>query len=216
MLTGRLKAGDKTPCCSTASIKEVPLIPSMALQVYKAFLARSNKFVAVKRINCFERVSHFPQQATLFPLPQLSGTHACTLPVCTDPCTTMEDACDELQLQRSFKGMCGWHVFKSCARQVPHKEMPSRSTLRLWSQEKRHQMMNDIKALCDVQEPSLVQFIGAFHCPESGQVRWPAQQRCPARPFPGPAVHVPERNITASQPAYKIICCPICQAAEAL
>ena len=37
-------------------------------------------------------------------------------------------------------------------------------------QEKRHQMMNDIKALCNVTEPSLVQFIGAYHAPENGQV----------------------------------------------
>ncbi|BDA48249.1 Mitogen-activated protein kinase kinase 3 [Coccomyxa sp. Obi] len=59
--------------------------------VYKAFLARCGKFVAIKRINCFER-------------------------------------------------------------------------------EKRHQMMNDIKALCNVTEPSLVQFIGAYHAPENGQI----------------------------------------------
>ncbi|KAK9902117.1 hypothetical protein WJX75_004920 [Coccomyxa subellipsoidea] len=59
--------------------------------VYKAFLARSGKFVAIKRINCFER-------------------------------------------------------------------------------EKRHQMMNDIRALCNVTEPSLVQFIGAYHAPENGQI----------------------------------------------
>ncbi len=38
------------------------------------------------------------------------------------------------------------------------------------AQEKRHQMMNDIKALCNVTEPSLVQFIGAYHAPENGQV----------------------------------------------
>ena len=38
------------------------------------------------------------------------------------------------------------------------------------AQERRHQMMNDVQALCDVNHPSLVRFIGAFHTPENGQV----------------------------------------------
>ena len=37
-------------------------------------------------------------------------------------------------------------------------------------QEKRHQIMNDVRALCDVNHPGLVQFIGAYHLPENGQV----------------------------------------------
>ena len=31
-------------------------------------------------------------------------------------------------------------------------------------------MLNDIRALCNVDEPHLVQFIGAYHAPENGQV----------------------------------------------
>ena len=31
-------------------------------------------------------------------------------------------------------------------------------------------MLNDIRALCCVDEPHLVQFIGAYHAPENGQV----------------------------------------------
>ena len=31
-------------------------------------------------------------------------------------------------------------------------------------------MMNDIRALCSVNDPGLVQFIGAYHAPENGQV----------------------------------------------
>ena len=31
-------------------------------------------------------------------------------------------------------------------------------------------MMNDIRALCSVNNPGLVQFIGAYHAPENGQV----------------------------------------------
>ena len=38
-------------------------------------------------------------------------------------------------------------------------------------QEKRHQMMNDVRALCSVSDPNLVQLIGAYHAPEKGQVR---------------------------------------------
>ena len=37
-------------------------------------------------------------------------------------------------------------------------------------QEKRQQIMNDIRGLCDVSHPALVQFIGAFRVPDSGQV----------------------------------------------
>ena len=44
-------------------------------------------------------------------------------------------------------------------------------------------MMNDIRALCSVNDPGLVQFIGAYHAPENGQVRGPAfscARRCAA------------------------------------
>ena len=38
-------------------------------------------------------------------------------------------------------------------------------------QEKRHQMMNDVRALCDAPHiPGLVDFVGAYHESESGQV----------------------------------------------
>ena len=38
-------------------------------------------------------------------------------------------------------------------------------------QETRQQMMNDIKALCDAPNvPGLINFYGAFHVPDSGQV----------------------------------------------
>ncbi len=39
------------------------------------------------------------------------------------------------------------------------------------TQEKRHQMMNDVKALCEVDDPGLVRFVGAYHAPENGQAR---------------------------------------------
>ena len=39
------------------------------------------------------------------------------------------------------------------------------------AQEKRHQMMNDVRALCSISDPHLVQLIGAYHAPEKGQVR---------------------------------------------
>lgn len=40
------------------------------------------------------------------------------------------------------------------------------------SQETRHQMLNDLKALCDAptKVPGLVSFYGAYHVPESGQI----------------------------------------------
>jgi len=31
--------------------------------------------------------------------------------------------------------------------------------------------MNDVRALCSVSDPNLVQLIGAYHAPEKGQVR---------------------------------------------
>jgi serine/threonine protein kinase len=39
-------------------------------------------------------------------------------------------------------------------------------------QETRHQMLNDLKALCDAPNnvPGLVSFYGAYHVPESGQI----------------------------------------------
>ena len=38
-------------------------------------------------------------------------------------------------------------------------------------QDKRHQMMNDVRALCDAPHiPGLVDFVGAYHESESGQV----------------------------------------------
>ncbi|KAK9815893.1 hypothetical protein WJX72_011527 [[Myrmecia] bisecta] len=40
-----------------------------------------------------------------------------------------------------------------------------------FEKEKRHQMMNDVKALCDIPNvPGLVQFIGAYHAPENGEI----------------------------------------------
>ena len=32
-------------------------------------------------------------------------------------------------------------------------------------------MMNDVRALCSISDPHLVQLIGAYHAPEKGQVR---------------------------------------------
>ena len=32
-------------------------------------------------------------------------------------------------------------------------------------------MMNDVKALCEVDDAGLVRFVGAYHAPENGQVR---------------------------------------------
>lgn len=38
-------------------------------------------------------------------------------------------------------------------------------------QDKRHQMMNDVRALCDAPHvPGLVDFVGAYHESENGQV----------------------------------------------
>ena len=38
-------------------------------------------------------------------------------------------------------------------------------------QDKRHQMMNDVRALCDAPHvPGLVDFVGAYHEAENGQV----------------------------------------------
>ena len=31
-------------------------------------------------------------------------------------------------------------------------------------------MMNDVRALCSISDPNLVQLIGAYHAPEKGQV----------------------------------------------
>lgn len=41
-------------------------------------------------------------------------------------------------------------------------------------------MMNDVKALCEVDDPGLVRFVGAYHAPENGQAR-PAQQPLPTQ-----------------------------------
>ena len=32
-------------------------------------------------------------------------------------------------------------------------------------------MMNDVRALCSISDPNLVQLIGAYHAPEKGQAR---------------------------------------------
>ena len=45
-------------------------------------------------------------------------------------------------------------------------------------QEKRHQMMNDVRALCSISDPNLVQLIGAYHAPEKGQVLPGSQSSC--------------------------------------
>lgn len=34
-------------------------------------------------------------------------------------------------------------------------------------------MMNDVRALCSISNPNLVQLIGAYHAPEKGQVQPP-------------------------------------------
>ena len=39
-------------------------------------------------------------------------------------------------------------------------------------------MMNDVRALCSISDPNLVQLIGAYHAPEKGQVP-PQQLSCP-------------------------------------
>ncbi len=40
----------------------------------------------------------------------------------------------------------------------------------IMSQDKRHQMMNDVRALCDAPHvPGLVDFVGAYHETENGQ-----------------------------------------------
>lgn len=92
--------------------------------MYKGYFQRGGCFVAVKKINCFERVrccllgklTHSPQR------PSLAATHSNQ---------------------------------SACAR----------------AQDKRHQMMNDVKALCEVDDAGLVRFVGAYHAPENGQVR---------------------------------------------
>ena len=40
----------------------------------------------------------------------------------------------------------------------------------LVSQEKRKQILNDIRGLSDVSHPTLVQFFGAYRSPDSGQI----------------------------------------------
>jgi hypothetical protein len=42
-------------------------------------------------------------------------------------------------------------------------------------------MLNDIRALCCVDERHLVHFIGAYHAPENGQAR--AQSPCDCMPW---------------------------------
>lgn len=43
--------------------------------------------------------------------------------------------------------------------------------------DKRHQMMNDVRALCDAPcVPGLIDFVGAYHDPENGQVSDVAHQ----------------------------------------
>ena len=50
-------------------------------------------------------------------------------------------------------------------------DMGASATGNMAMQEKRHQMMNDVKALCEVDDPGLVRFVGAYHAPENGQAR---------------------------------------------
>lgn len=41
----------------------------------------------------------------------------------------------------------------------------------VFEKDKRHQMMNDIKALCNADDiPELIKFRGAYHCPDGGQI----------------------------------------------
>ena len=43
--------------------------------------------------------------------------------------------------------------------------------VRQFLQERRKQMMNDVRNLCESPDvPGLVQFLGAYHCPEQEQV----------------------------------------------
>lgn len=43
--------------------------------------------------------------------------------------------------------------------------------INVFEKDTRHQMMNDIKALCDAPRvPGLIEFFGAYHVPESGQI----------------------------------------------
>lgn len=51
-------------------------------------------------------------------------------------------------------------------------------SMRFALQEKRHQMMNDVRALCSISDPNLVQLIGAYHAPEKGQVLLVTQSFC--------------------------------------
>eukprot|EP00983_Pelagomonas_calceolata_P108170 1159427-Pelagomonas_calceolata.AAC.1 len=48
--------------------------------------------------------------------------------------------------------------------------------------ETRHQMLNDVKALCDARAvPGLIAFAGAFHMPDSGQIAIVSKElNCPA------------------------------------
>lgn len=47
----------------------------------------------------------------------------------------------------------------------------SKPSMLLPAQETRSQMMNDVKALCDAPNvPGLIEFHGAYHVPDSGQV----------------------------------------------
>lgn len=63
-----------------------------------------------------------------------------------------------------------WEHESMCLHAQSADAAEHRRTVHMCAQEKRHQMMNDIRALCNVTEPSLVQFIGAYHAPENGQV----------------------------------------------
>ena len=56
-------------------------------------------------------------------------------------------------------------------------------------------MLNDIRALCCVDERHLVHFIGAYHAPENGQAR--AQSPCDCMPW---HAHTPDQAYCATVP----------------
>jgi hypothetical protein len=100
---------------------------TVARQVHKGFLIRDNKFVAIKKINVFERVR------AVYPCKVLHSSRS-----------------SYAQGLRPNALHAGWRPV----------------------QETRHQMLNDLKALCDGSNnvPGLVSFFGAYHVPESGQI----------------------------------------------
>ena len=117
----------------------------MAMQVHKGFYFKANRFVAVKKINAFERVSG----------------NACG-------CTIQREGC---HMRAPFGAMRAGTHGSACA--PAPVECGSRACVCMRAlQDTRHQMLNDLKALIDAPKniPGLVSFYGAYHVPESGQI----------------------------------------------